>query len=69
MSLSDDRCRARADELGAERFTIHAQDFSAPKIVCQWIAENIETAPNHKLREALECALKMRAFAPRKHAD
>lgn len=64
-----DPCMARAIELGAETFVLHAQDYSAPKTVVLWIAENIDTAPAEKLREALECALRMRAFKGRKAAD
>lgn len=65
----EDRCLSRADELEVERFTLHAQDFSAPTVVVEWIKQNIETAPERKLRDALDCALRMRQYTNRKNAD
>jgi hypothetical protein len=51
-------------------FILRGQDKTAPKMICLWIAENIETAPTWKLMEALECALRMRCNETgRKAAD
>ena len=55
-----------ADE--EEVFALVARDQSSPKTVILWIAENIRTAPAEKLREALECAPRMRRH-PSKAAD
>lgn len=46
-----------------EIFALRAQDASAPKMVVLWIAENLH-CPDGKLREAFECALKMRRGVP-----
>ena len=45
-----------------KKWALRAQDKSAPKIIALWIAENIETAPDSKLRYALEEALQMRRW-------
>ena len=44
---------------------------SAPQTVAFWIAQNIvnDGCPDEKLREALECALKMRRTLARRGAD
>lgn len=41
-------------------FILRGQDMSAPKTIINWVAENIYTASDKKLKEALECALDMR---------
>jgi len=51
-----------------ELFALVARDRSSPRTVVLWIAENIATAPEDKLREALECALRMRRY-PSRAAD
>lgn len=43
-------------------FVLRAQDLSSPKIVAEWIKQNIETAPHQKLRDALEVALSMSSY-------
>lgn len=57
--------------LDEEFFTLRAQDRTAPKVVIEWIAANIynENASDQKLREAFDCALKMRHFQNRKLPD
>ena len=64
-----DRCLETADRKGLERFTLHGQYVTAPATVCDWIGRNIETAPDALLREALECALRMRQTPFRKEPD
>lgn len=46
-----------------------AQDKSTPKMVCLWLAENIETISDEKARKALEDALSARRYHTRKAAD
>jgi len=65
----DAAVHARAKERGQGTFTIVEQDRSAPATICEWIKQNIETAPDDKLIDALETALKFRKFNPRKNAD
>lgn len=62
-------CFAKAKAGGEQTFTLRAQDATAPKVICLWIAENIDTAPPGKLHEALDDALAMRAHTPRKMPD
>jgi hypothetical protein len=66
---SDNRCFRKAQERGDETFTLVGQDQSSPKVVCEWIKENIDTAPVSKLEEALYCAIEMRNAKNRKVAD
>lgn len=58
--------KAKDDEM---LFILRAQDESAPKVVLHWIAKNFENASEDKLREAFECALKMKGWHTRKKAD
>lgn len=51
-----------------ELFVLRAQDATSPKVVLFWISENFETCPDDKLREAFECALKMKQNPNRKTA-
>lgn len=70
MSQPDDnRCAANAAKRGQDTFTLVEQDVSSPRTICFWIMENIETAPDQKLKDALNDALKFRKFTKRKHAD
>lgn len=59
----------RAKQKDEQTFILRAQDLTAPKLVVLWIAENIESAPDEKLREAFERALLMRKCDHRKCAD
>jgi hypothetical protein len=65
----DSECYAKAVARGDETFTLVGQDRSAPRTIAYWILENIETAPEQKLVDALHDALRMRATAKRKTAD
>ena len=51
-----------------EIFVLRAQDSSAPRTVILWIADNLQ-ASDEKLRDAFECALKMRKHPNTKAAD
>ena len=68
-TAKNEHSRETADREGLERFTLHAKDRTAPSTICDWIVRNIETAPEEKLREALECAIEMRNYSPRKMPD
>jgi len=41
-------------------FVLMTRDQSAPEVVLEWIKLNIHRQPDHKLREAFECALEMK---------
>lgn len=49
--------KVRDDE---DIFVLRGQDITAPRMIVRWIEFNIFTAPDEKLREAFECALRMR---------
>jgi hypothetical protein len=68
LKQRDIDCADRARKRGQQTFTIVAQDKSNAKVIAFWIAENIETSPEEKLRTALEIALQMRKN-PRKNPD
>jgi hypothetical protein len=51
-----------------EIFVLRAQDQSAPRNVVLWIADNLH-ASDEKLRDAFECALRMRRHSKTKPAD
>lgn len=61
-------CLAKANE-DEMLFILRAQDMSSPKIIFQWIAENIDTLPDDKVNEAVKCALVMNKHKFRKPAD
>jgi hypothetical protein len=67
--MSDADCYAKAVKRGDYTFTLVGQDKSAPRVICEWISQNIETAPPEKLREALEKAIIMRTQWGRRNAD
>ena len=50
-------------------FILKAKDISSPKVILNWIAENLETASEAKLHEAFICALRMKEHKGRKAAD
>lgn len=58
--------KAAPDE---ELFVLRAQDNSSPEIVLEWIKRNIKTAPDAKLRDAFECAIRMKNHPRTKNAD
>jgi hypothetical protein len=49
-------------------FPLVARDDTAPKVILFWIMENLHCSDD-KLREAFECALRMRKWPNRKAAD
>jgi len=53
-----DPCLLKAFE-DERLFVLMTRDLSAPKVVCEWIKENIDVQPKEKLMEALECAIEM----------
>jgi hypothetical protein len=65
----DGECFLRAKLRGDCTFTLVGQDISSTVVVCEWIKQNIETAPEEKLREALEFCLYARTKKNRKPAD
>lgn len=69
FACNDDSCFEKAKAQGQQRFTLIAQDKTAPRCIAFWILENIETAPEDKLRHALEDALRARKWPSRKLAD
>ena len=40
-------------------FVLMTRDITSPKVVCEWIKQNIDIQPKEKLIEALECAIEM----------
>lgn len=52
-------------------FVLRAQDYTSPKLLILWIAENINSGktPDDKLRDAFEHALTMRKWPSRKSPD
>ncbi len=68
-SDNDTIVHARAKQRGQATFTLVEQDRTAPQTICHWITANIETAPEDKLRTALEAALKFRKHPNRKDPD
>lgn len=57
--------KIREDE---EMFVLRGQDISSPIIILEWIKENFHCS-DEKLREAFECALRMRNDPFKKAAD
>lgn len=51
-----------------ELFILRGRDNSSPKIVLQWIIENLQCSDN-KLREAFEIALSMNRNMHKRPAD
>lgn len=73
MNWDKEEIKKRTYTIRAEHdepiFVLRAQDKSAPKTIALWIAANIETAPDHKLIEAMRIAIEMRQWNKRKNAD
>lgn len=65
----DSKCYEKAVKRGQQTFTLIAQDRSSPRVICEWIKENIETCPKEKLIDALLDAIAMRENPVRKNAD
>ena len=66
---NDIACFTKAQARADVTFTLVGQDMTSPAVVCEWIKQNIETAPPQKLLVALEIAIAMRRTAHRKDAD
>ena len=61
MATKDnDRCREKADRLDLERFTLIPTDPTAGPSIIGWIKDNFWNRDEAKLREAFECALRMK---------
>lgn len=67
--LSDKACFEKAQQRGDVTFTVVGRDQSSPRVICEWIKENIETCPADKLHEALNRAITMRDLTYRRKAD
>jgi hypothetical protein len=65
----DWQCFEKAIMRGQQTFTLVAQDITAARTIMFWLMENIETAPDEKLRDAFEDALRMRHYGNRKYPD
>jgi hypothetical protein len=65
----DNRCFANAKKRNQRTFTLVEQDRTSVRTIAFWILENIERAPDEKLRQALEDCLAMRKFPHKKQAD
>jgi hypothetical protein len=65
----DATCFKKAQQRGQRTWTVVEQDLTAVRTIAHWIYLNIETAPDDKLRTALEEILVMRKFPKRKNAD
>lgn len=67
--MSDNECYSKAQSRGDATFTVVAQDITAPRVICEWIKENILTCPSTKLFDALQRAIDMRDHKTKKWAD
>ena len=63
----DTNCYTKAKARGEQTFTLVARDPT--RVICEWIKENIETAPPEKLVDALLDALAMREHPEKRSAD
>lgn len=70
IDKQEENCLKKAQERGDVCFTLVEQDLSSPVVICEWIKQNIETAPIEKLQTALNRAFYMaHSDKARKHAD
>jgi hypothetical protein len=53
-----DKCIQKAFD-DEKLFVLMARDATSPKVVIEWIKENIHKQPPDKLHEALDCAISM----------
>ena len=68
-SCNDHSCFEKAVAAGEQTFTLRAQDITTPRCIAFWILENVDTAPEAKLRHALDDALRARRWPTKKAAD
>lgn len=69
FSCNDDSTHEKGKANGEQLFTLRSQDLTAPSTIAWWILQNIEHAPEDKLRHALEDALRARKWPTRRYAD
>jgi hypothetical protein len=69
FSCNDFSCFEKGKAKGEQLFTIRAQDITSARCIAFWILENIDTAPEAKLRHALDDALRARKWPNKKAAD
>jgi hypothetical protein len=67
--LTDKTCFEKAQHRGDQTFTLVGRDISSPRVICEWIKENIATCPEDKLHEALNRAIAMCNLPGRRQAD
>lgn len=65
----DSKIYEKARRRGQKTFCLIEQDVTAVLTIAHWICFNIETAPDDKLRDALESCLQWRHYKGRKLAD
>ncbi len=53
-----DKCIEKAFD-NERLFVLMSRDATAPRVVIEWIKENISNQPPEKLHEALDCAIEM----------
>lgn len=61
-------CLAKASD-NEMLFILRAQDVTSPLVVLEWMKLNFNNCPESKLREAFECAIKMKKHFGKKVAD
>lgn len=59
----NDKCIQKAFD-DERLFVLMTRDATSPRIVMEWIKENLDKQPEYKLREAFECALEMQRRGP-----
>ena len=69
FSCNDDSTHDKGKANGEQLFTLRSQDSTTPEVIVYWILKNIETAPEDKLRHALDDALRARKWPNRKRPD
>lgn len=69
FSCNDFSSFEKGKEKGEQLFTIRAQDSTATRVIAFWILENIDYAPEGKLRHALEAAIRARRWPDKKRSD
>lgn len=64
----DDSCLSKAKD-NEMLFVLRGQDMTSPQVVLEWIKVNFNHLPEDKLKEAFNCALKMKETKGRKMPD
>jgi hypothetical protein len=68
-TIAGDECYQRAKSRNQLTFTLIEQDRSSVQTIAFWILQNIQTAPEEKLYDALGIAIRMRDYSAVKDAD